>query len=332
MPSTPTRARGIDCPRIDPRRPDHARLHRRQCLSGIEGGTDLRVVDTGGGDLDGGAQRPARLHHSGEQHRADRGIGGGDAVVDHLRAAGAGDRRLVDGLSVLDIVPDLPVGRDAGRAVHDSAAPRPRHPFGPALPRRRRGGGSAQGRRRPARRRDAGRSGGSARRPDRGRLRRRCLARHGGDHRDAARGGGDPALFPGRQGGELLRHVVLAGADGRGASGGTVGRPGRIARHRDRLGRRGADRDGADARSGGGARRPCHRHLEASGALHRRRRHRGGGDLDADQAGAARGRRADEHHRLGPRPRARRRRQRPRSLGRLDPGPDRAVLRRHSPG
>ena len=45
-----------------------------------------------------------RRDHSGKQHRADGRLGRGHAVVDHLRAAGPDHDRLVDRVSVLDLV------------------------------------------------------------------------------------------------------------------------------------------------------------------------------------------------------------------------------------
>ena len=45
-----------------------------------------------------------RCDRSGKQHRANGGLGRGHAVVDHLRAAGSDHDRLVDWVSVLDLV------------------------------------------------------------------------------------------------------------------------------------------------------------------------------------------------------------------------------------
>ena len=42
--------------------------------------------------------------HAGEQHRADGRLGGRHALLDHLRAAGPGDDRLVAGLPLLDLL------------------------------------------------------------------------------------------------------------------------------------------------------------------------------------------------------------------------------------
>ena len=67
----------------------------------------------------------SRLQYPREQHRADGLLGGRRHGLDHLRAAGPGDRGLVDGLSVLDLVSDLRRGRRAGRAVHHSACAAP---------------------------------------------------------------------------------------------------------------------------------------------------------------------------------------------------------------
>ena len=100
-----------------------------------------------------------------EQHRADRRLRGRHALGDHLRPARAGDRRLVDGVPLLAVVPDLPERRRARRAVHDPAPARARHQLRPAVSRRRRRGRGAEGRLRHARR-DDGRHRRVARRAD----------------------------------------------------------------------------------------------------------------------------------------------------------------------
>src|SRR3712207_8970387 len=51
---------------------------------------------TRGGDLDGDPQPGEGLVDSREQHRPDGRVGRRHALGHHLRAAGAGDRRLVD--------------------------------------------------------------------------------------------------------------------------------------------------------------------------------------------------------------------------------------------
>ena len=122
-------------------------IHGRQCLSRPEGRSHLRDIDSRCGDLDGGAVGVQEFHDPRKQHRADGGLGRGHALRDHLRAAGTCDRRLVARLSVLDIVPDLRLGRHPGRAVHDPAAPRDGDEFRPSLSRRRRRRRSARSRR-----------------------------------------------------------------------------------------------------------------------------------------------------------------------------------------
>ena len=85
--------------RPDSRRPHHDGLHRGQRLPRPQGRPHLRLVDPRGGDLDGDPERGQGLVDPREQHRPDRRVGGRHALGDHLRAAGTGDRRLVDGIS-----------------------------------------------------------------------------------------------------------------------------------------------------------------------------------------------------------------------------------------
>ena len=82
----------------------------------------------------------------GKQHRANGRLGGRHAVVDHFRPARLDHDRLVDRISVLDLVFDLRARRNSRGDVFDSAAARVGHEFRSALPGRRRLRRSAQGR------------------------------------------------------------------------------------------------------------------------------------------------------------------------------------------
>ena len=87
------------------------------------------------------------LDHPREQHRADRRLRGAHLVGDHLRPPRPSDRGLVGGLSVLDLVLDLRLGRHIGRAVHDPLAPRAGDDLRSSVPGRCRRGRGARGRR-----------------------------------------------------------------------------------------------------------------------------------------------------------------------------------------
>ena len=137
---------GTHLPRPDPRRADHAGLHRCQRLSGSQGRPDLRLVDPGSGHFHGRVARLQRRDDLRKQHRADGRLGSGHALLDHLRLARPRDGGLVDGLSVLGIVRRLRGGRHPRRDVHRAAAPRARNGIRPALSRRRCRRRSAQGR------------------------------------------------------------------------------------------------------------------------------------------------------------------------------------------
>ena len=233
---------GTDAAGRDPRRAHHARLHRRQRLSRPEGRPHLRVLDPGRRDLDGGAVGVQELHDPREQHRADGRVGGRHAVGDHLRAAGPCDRRLVDRFSVLDVVPDLRLGRHARRAVHDPAAPRDGDELRPSLSRRRR-------RRRSARSRRSARAAQAGAESREGLLAVvwGAVASAGlailAATRIATAEFTQLLLASARKRRERLRHGLFAGADRRGLPRRPVGRHGDAARPSHRLGRRRADLD-----------------------------------------------------------------------------------------
>jgi len=75
-------------------------------------------------DLDGGAFGFQGRDHPREQHRADVASAAGHSVGDHLCAAWTRDCGLVARLPVLDLVPDLRLGRHSGRLVHHPAPAR----------------------------------------------------------------------------------------------------------------------------------------------------------------------------------------------------------------
>ena len=125
-----------DPARIRSRRGDYARLHRRQCLPRLEGGAHLRFVDSGRRDLDGRTANAAQRDDLREQYRSDSGVGGGNALVGNLRAAGLSDDRLVERLPVCAVVRNLRSGRNPRRNVQRSAAARAGDAVRPPLSRR----------------------------------------------------------------------------------------------------------------------------------------------------------------------------------------------------
>ena len=246
------------------------------------------------------------LHHPGEQHRADGGVRRRHLVVDHLRAAGAGHGRLVDGLSVLGLLRHLRLGRDPGGDVLDPAAAGARHRQRPALPRGRGLRRGAQGRRRARGRRPGGGGGGQGGAPGGAvGLHRLGRLRAGGVHQAVRRQ--HRPLRAGGRGGDGVQPGALHGAPGRGPPGGAVGGRGHAHRRAHRLAGRGAlaDRPArARRRSARRPRRLRRRGVPLRGAAGGRGRDRRGRHLDAGQAGGphrerpARGaRRAEGAHR-----------------------------------
>ena len=125
----------------------HAGVHRGQCVFRSQGGSDVFNVDSSGGYFDGDPARLPGRDRSGKQHRANRCVRRGNAVVDYFRVAGSDHDRLVDWFSILDFFRDLRVGRDFGRDVLNSPPPRVGHDFRLAVSRRcrlRRGAKSGQ--------------------------------------------------------------------------------------------------------------------------------------------------------------------------------------------
>ena len=164
---------------------------------GLKAGLTFATSIPARGDFDGGAARLQGHDRPGKQHRADRRLGGRHALLDHLRAAGHGDDRLVDRLSLLGFLRDLCAGRDPGGDVFDPAAARVGDAVRSALPGGRCLRRGAQGRRRRARRCRGGR--GQPGRPRGGGLGRdRCggLCLHRGDAHLRERRG---AVFPPRR-------------------------------------------------------------------------------------------------------------------------------------
>ena len=141
-------------------------LHGGQCLPWTQGRPYLRIVHSGGGNLDGHPESREGLVDPRKQHRPDRGVCRRHTLSDHLCSSGTGDRRLVDGISFLAIVSDLPEWRRARSVVHDPTPTRAGYELRPALPGRRRGGRGVESRFRHARR-NKGRDGRSKRRAHR---------------------------------------------------------------------------------------------------------------------------------------------------------------------
>src|SRR5579885_1459571 len=106
-------AHRTDRPRARARRRHHPRVHRGERVLRPQDRPHRRDLDSGRGDLDGVAARLQGFDDPGKQHRADRRLGGGHAVGDVLRAAGPADDRLVERVSVLDLVRDLRARRRA---------------------------------------------------------------------------------------------------------------------------------------------------------------------------------------------------------------------------
>ena len=292
----------------DSGRTHHDGFHGGERLPRPESRTHLRLLHSGGRDLDGDPEPGERFVDSRKQHRADRRVRGRHALRDHLRSARSGDRRLVDRIPVLAVVPHLRQRWRARGAVHDSAASRAGDDIRSALSRGSSGRGGAEGRIGNAWR-DEGRDGRSQGRAGRGDSGRPGLGRTRHHRRHAHSRRGDHRVLPARRGRvERIQHRVVACAARSGPSRRIVGRHGDADRTRHRVGDRGADSDFDATRGGGRRSRHAHtRDLAHAGPVHRRGRDRGLGDLHAGPAGQAGGRRTGEHAcpPRGPRARAR---------------------------
>ncbi len=108
----------------DPGRAHNYDLYRGQYLPWSEGRSYFRIIDSRSRNFYGDSQLRKRLVDPGKQYRPDRRVRGRHALSNHLCSPGTGDCRLVDRLSFLAIVSDLPERWRARCRVYNSATTR----------------------------------------------------------------------------------------------------------------------------------------------------------------------------------------------------------------
>src|SRR6266513_4810575 len=117
-------AQGTYDPRHNYRRYHHAGFHRGQHLRRSQSCTHFFDVNPRGSDFDGDPAEFSRRNDPGKQHRTNGRFGSGHTLVDHFRFARTNHDRLLDRLSILDLVLDLRARRNSWCDVLDTIASR----------------------------------------------------------------------------------------------------------------------------------------------------------------------------------------------------------------